>query len=364
MANLFNSVKMTKPNRNAFDLTHDVKMSGKMGNLMPCCLAEVVPGDKFTLASDVFLRFAPLVAPVMHRIDVSVHYFFVPNRILWDNWEDFITNEPTGAFPRISVTDGLSAEQKRLLDYLGIPPVPTGGATAEVNALPMAAYQCVYNEYYRDQNLIPEVNYKLNDGLNSPAELCKLRKRAWEHDYYTASLPFAQKGAAVDIPLGEVQLKDDWNNGGNKPSMKDTLGGVVFGGNVQQDSTVAGGQLKVGGTQPVAFDPDGTLEVTPTTINELRRAFRLQEWLEKNARGGTRYIENILAHFGVRSSDKRLQRPEYITGMKTPAVISEVLNMTGTDTAPQGNMAGHGVSIGGGQRRHHGCSQDRSRWRL
>ena len=263
MANLFNSVKMTKPNRNAFDLTHDVKMSGKMGNLMPCCLAEVVPGDKFTLASDVFLRFAPLVAPVMHRIDVSVHYFFVPNRILWENWEDFITNEPTGAFPRISVTDALSPEQKRLLDYLGVPPVPTGGATAEVNALPMAAYQCVYNEYYRDQNLIPEVNYKLNDGLNSPAELCKLRKRAWEHDYYTASLPFAQKGAAVDIPLGEVQLKDDWNSTGNKPSMKDTLGGVVFGGNVQQDSSVAGGQLKVGGTAPVAFDPDGTLEVTP-----------------------------------------------------------------------------------------------------
>ena len=345
---------MTKPSKNAFDLTHDVKMSGKMGNLMPCCVTEVVPGDSFTMASDVFLRFAPLVAPVMHRIDVSVHYFFVPNRILWENWENFITNEPTGAFPQINMNGGLTADQKRLADYLGVPPVPPAtGQTANVNALPFAAYQCIYNEYYRDQNLVPEVNYKVSDGINSPSELCALRKRAWEHDYFTSSLPFAQKGAAVDIPLGEVILKDDWINDG-KPFFADQNGDPTTqkgaGTQIQEsnENWISSGSNAGGFQKPLAYDPNGTLEVGATTINELRRAFRLQEWLEKNARGGTRYIENILAHFGVRSSDKRLQRPEYITGMKTPAVISEVLNMTGTDQAAQGTMAGHGVSIGGG----------------
>jgi hypothetical protein len=353
MKNLFNSIKLTKPKRNVFDLTHDVKMSGKMGNLMPCCIAEVVPGDSFTMASDVFLRFAPLIAPVMHRIDVSVHYFFVPNRILWDNWENFITNVPTGGIPQIQVDANLTDDQKKFLDYMGVPPAPAGSTAALVNALPLSAYQCIYNEYYRDENLVAPVDFELNDGINLTGELATLRKRAWEHDYFTASLPFAQKGAPVDIPLGNVTLKDDWLTT-TPPTFVDQLGddantnrifvektGVNPGFIEGQDVSTAQG--------PLAYDPKGTLEVAPTTINDLRRAFRLQEWLEKNARGGTRYIENILTHFGVKSSDARLQRPEYITGMKTPVVISEVLNTTGESSGlPQGNMAGHGVSVGGG----------------
>ena len=345
MKNLFNSVKLQRPKENTFDLTHDVKMSGKMGNLMPCCLMEAVPGDKFTLGSDLFIRFAPLIAPVMHRMDATVHYFFVPNRILWDNWQDFITNNAVVGTPYLTMGAGLTADQKRLADYLGVPPCPPAGTSELVSALPFAAYQCVYNEYYRDQNLVPEVNFKLVDNSNDAnvAELMTLRKRAWEHDYFTASLPCAQKGAAVDIPLGQVELNPTWTGTPGFISDNPIADTPIFG---QIENDPVDGIKATGGTAiQGAYDPADSLSVGATTINDLRRAFKLQEWLERNARGGTRYIENILAHFGVKSSDARLQRPEYITGAKSAVIVSEVLNMTGqTGGLPQGNMAGHAVT--------------------
>jgi hypothetical protein len=362
MKNLFNSIKLQKPKRNTFDLTHDIKMSGKMGNLMPCCLIEAVPGDSFTLAADTFIRFAPLIAPVMHRMDVTIHYFFVPNRILWENWEKFIVNEPTGGVPYLTWNSTRTPDEKRLGDYLGIPPCPPAGTPQEINAIPFAAYQAVYNEYYRDQNLINEVNFQLVDGNNDANnDLTQIRKRAWEHDYFTASLPFAQKGAAVDIPLGNVEYDDQYSG---VPTFRTNRGiPAPLYGDINNDPAL--GINTVGSANGEgAYDPADSLKVSPTTINDLRRAFRLQEWLERNARGGTRYIENILAHFGVRSSDARLQRPEYITGVKTPVVISEVLNTTGSFTGideptspPQGSMAGHGVSVGSGYSGKYYCEE-------
>ena len=207
----------------------------------------------------------------------------------------------------------------------------------------------IYNEYYRDQNLIPEVPYELNDGINASADLLVLRKRSLEHDYFTAALPFAQKGQAVQIPLGIVEVKSTWAADGDKPGVTGQFGGRVSDGTLNQNTGDLYVQPPVGINTKGAYDPDGSLIVGPTTINELRRAFQLQEWLEKNARGGTRYIENILAHFGVKSSDSRLQRPEYITGNRTPIIISEVLNTTGESAGlPQGNMAGHGVAVSSG----------------
>lgn len=348
MKNLFNSIKLTKPKDNAFDLTHDVKMSGNMGTLYPILNMECVPGDSITLGADSLIRFAPLIAPVMHRLDVTIHYFFVPNRILWENWEKFIVaDESAPVFPYFTIDLSQTPNEAQFLDYLGIPPYQSylgGNYPTQVNALPMAAYQCIYNEYYRDQNLIAEIDYKLKDGSNdiNRATFCTLRKRAWEHDYFTSCLPFAQKGAAVDIPLGDVVLKDDWKNYGT-PTNQDQNGNPLAG---DAEFLAGTGTPFSAGAIPVAYDPQGTLATEPTTINDLRRAFRLQEWLEKNARGGTRYIENILTHFGVKSSDARLQRPEYITGVKSPIVISEVLNMTGeNDGLPQGNMAGHAVGV-------------------
>ena len=358
MKNIFNSIQLKKPKKNYFDLTHDVKLSANMGDLVPVLTLEVVPGDSIEIGAESIIRFAPMVAPVMHRMDVTIHYFFVPNRILWDNWEKFITNNgPSGTGPDIPAptldyykdwnTNALTtaARSVKFLDYLGVPPVPstaTVSDSAAISALPAAAYQCIYNEYYRDQNLVAPVNYKLTDGAQSiswerNAELTTLRTRAWEHDYFTAALPFAQKGAAVDIPLGAV-------NG--DANIYSNVGNTTLNGS-------AGDPVVIGDTNTGLTDlwaqTDG-LTVEPTTINDLRRAYRLQEWLEKNARGGTRYIESILSHFGVKSSDSRLQRPEYITGVKSPVVISEVLNTSGTvDQLPQGNMAGHGISVSSGK---------------
>ena len=224
---------------------------------------------------------------------------------------------------------------------MGVPPNPGTTYRPRINALPFAAYQAIYNEYYRDQNLVSEVDYKLVDGANGfNADLIVMRQRAWEHDYYTAALPFAQKGAAVDIPLGSVEsapVKLGIGPGGTTAEVDIDITGIGIAGVNIPRSTDSGNLLVEG------------QNVEPTSINDLRRAFRLQEWLEKNARGGTRYIENILTHFGVRSSDKRLQRPEYITGVKSPVIISEVLNTTGADGGlPQGNMAGHGISVSSG----------------
>ena len=364
--NLFNSIKLQRPKKNVFDLTHDVKLSADMGNLTPILTMECVPGDKFELGCESLIRFAPMIAPVMHRMDVSMHYFFVPNRILWNNWEKFITDANSGLVAPYLSTYGLqpsyetnwTSNLQKFADYMGIPRPENGQTNVDINALPFAAYQAIYNEYYRDQNLIAPIDYKLNDGDNSVSwaeynKWYKMHKRAWEHDYFTASLPFAQKGQAVDIPLGEIAGDALVKTSGVTTTLSGTTNITVP--NATSTPPYAPDQL---------FAETDGLELQPTTINDLRRAFRLQEWLEKNARGGTRYIENILTHFGVRSSDKRLQRPEYITGVKSPVVISEIVNTTGQvnqpgedQGLPQGNMAGHGISVSSGRSGSYYCEE-------
>lgn len=343
--NLFNSIKLRVPGSNIFDLSHDVKMSTVMGRLTPTLCLECVPGDRFRIGCESLIRFAPLVSPVMHRFDVTMHYFFVPNRILWSGWEDFITGNKiltnnTPAFPYLEYKGGEEEfDEKSLANFLGLPFSTEPTTEHLVSALPFAAYQRVYDEYYRDQNVTQPVTTGLLNGDNTAnlAWLTAFRYRAWEHDYFTSALPWAQKGPAVEIPLGTFD---------NVPVLIDSPDGHTIEA-TPNDIPVD--------PMPAAGIPDGTLyaatgELEPTspTINELRTAFRLQEWLEKNARAGTRYIENIFAHFGTRSSDARLQRPEYITGTKSPVVISEVLNTTG-ETLPQGNMAGHAVSVTSGK---------------
>lgn len=351
--NLFNAVKITAPNLNHFDLSHDVKMSCRMGNLVPVMLMDCVPGDKVKLSAEALIRFAPMIAPVMHRMDVYFHYFFVPNRILWPKWEDFITNTPDEegnlpAFPYVGIGN---SNQTELCDYLGLPTIPAGNPI-NVSALPFAAYQKVYNDYYRDQNLMEDLSSKLvlqnGDNTGVWGYLGPLQNRCWEHDYFTAALPWAQKGQAVDIPVGSTVDSPVFRN--FSPLDTTNLSNLGTGGNVPVENKL---------TTEV---DDDTLyvegqDLEPTTINDLRRAFKLQEWLEKAARGGSRYIEMVKSFFNVNSSDKRLQRPEYITGTKSPVVISEVLNTTGTEDAPQGNMAGHGVSVVSGNAGGYYCEE-------
>lgn len=352
--NIFNSVKMTRPKRNVFDLSHDVKLSMKFGEITPIMVTPCIPGDKFNIGCQALMRLQPTLAPVMHRIDGTIHYFFVPHRLVWPNWEKYITNtdvtpgvKAAAPYMRLS-TD--TNNYTKLHDYMGVPPPPVMmGIQEDINAMALASYQMVCNEYYRDQNLQTPIPFELVDGNNtSNDELNIMRLRAWEHDYFTSALPFAQKGPAVDIPIGGFENVPVRVRSGSPGAT--TLTGTPA--NVAMQADTPGG-----GFSDEMFAMTEDLEVEAATINDLRTAFRLQEWYEKLARGGSRYTESILSFFGVRSPDARLQRPEYITGVKSPIIMSEVENTTGTEDAPQGTLAGRGVGIMQGKYGNYFCQE-------
>lgn len=370
MNELFKNIVGNKPKTNWFNLSHERKFSMKMGQLVPILCEEVIPGDTWNVNTEVLMRLAPMVAPVMHRVNVYTHFFFVPNRLIWSEWEDFITGGEDGTEEPVrpyKTFTGVSAymEEGSLADYLGFSSEPIGGSV-NINVLPFRAYQLVFNEYYRDQNLETAVAINKTSGLDSLAasELMVVRTRAWEKDYFTSALPWTQRGAEVELPLGTaapIYATDDVYDGSATTNwtVYDSSGNPVDGTvsspvNIEVGPNTNGPLRYVQGAahNPAWLDPDGNLEAdlssaTGATIEELRRATKLQAWLERSARGGARYIEKILSHFGVHSSDKRLQRPEFLGGGKSPIVISEVLQTSETDAGtPQGNPAGHGIAVG------------------
>lgn len=380
MANVFNQVQSIRPRTNRFDLSHDLKLTFNIGELVPTMCIEALPGDKFHLKSENLVRFAPMLAPIMHRIKVYNHFFFVPNRLLWTHWEEFITRSKQGKvipdedLPVAPYTTITSVNKGTIGDYMGLP-TGSGFAETKVSMLPCAAYTLVYSEFYRDENLTANYNEPLEDGLQVNGYANPLFKRAWQHDYFTSCLPFAQKGEPVNISpaqsFGDVDVFLDPPIGGaqkwittGEPYTAMPDGAAIFHQDTSGDSYLRSNDTE--SVNPAGnMDPDGTLwartsdlEFDSITVNDLRRATKLQEWLEKNARGGSRYIETIESHFGVRSSDKRLNRPEFIGGSSQNVQISEVLQTSETDAGtPQGNMAGHAISVGSGGVKPYFCEE-------
>ncbi|WNK13931.1 MAG: major capsid protein [Microvirus sp.] len=343
---MFSKIKQYSPKRNKFDLTHERKMSMNMGNLVPVLVQEVLPGDSIRCNTELLIRFAPMLAPVMHRINVYTHFFFVPNRLVWSEWENFITGGVSGTdapvSPYVMAPVSLQTGQMglgSLADYMGLP-VTSAYSSANVqkiSAIPFRAYQQIYNDYYRDQNLSQPVPITKNSGeitILNVAEInatFNIRQRAWEKDYFTSALPTAQRGGAVAVP---VQNSTTASN-----VIKNTDGTPVADGAL---SSLGGILSPTGGGYARIDNNESTL------INDLRKANALQRFLEKMNLGGSRYVEQMLTMFGVRSSDQRLQRAEYLGGGRSPVVISEVLSnfqFSGdAEGLPQGNMAGHGIS--------------------
>jgi hypothetical protein len=361
---IFQQQRMNAPRMSAFDLSREQKLTCRMGELVPTYLEEVLPGDQFRVKTESLVRFAPMLAPIMHRVDVFMHYFFVPNRIVWSDWEDFITGErdtdnslvelkvPTYNVNSNDVSakaygNTVSTDQRKLADYLGLPVDNIGlGITQNlyVSQLPFRAYQQIYNDYYRDQNFEDEIDY------TSVAYYSQLRYRKYEKDYFTSALPWPQRNATpVGVPIDVNYLPQS--------IVKDTfLNTVTSTGTMTASSTLSGsGGNLYNSSQSVRIENLST--TLDFQINELRKASALQRWFEKQALGGHRYIETIYSHFGVKSSDRRLQRAEYLGGGKTPVLISEVLNTSATTDngpqspedgtyQPQGTMTGHAISSG------------------
>lgn len=323
--------------RNKFSLSHKVTFSCDQGELVPCSLVEVLPGDIFRHSTSALIRLSPILAPIFSQLNVSVFQFFVPHRIVWDSWEDFITGGEDGqdnsAFPNITFASGVAVGS--LGDYLGVVP---GVNNINVSALPFRAYATIYNEWFRDQDLQTKLAVSKADGLDTTTSTV-LKNINWEKDYFTSARPFEQKGPQVTIPIGTAAPVNTTAASGADISVYSTLAAAQV-----RLNTPAGAYLTRGPTTAVPQNLFADLSsVTGIPVTELRLALSLQRFEEISARYGSRYVEYLMSRFGVRSSDARLQRPELLARSKEVVQISEVLQ-TAEGTNPVGELRGHGIA--------------------
>lgn len=340
--------------RTKHSLSHYKLFSADMGKLVPVSWFEALPGDTIQGTTSALIRVSPLLAPLMHPVVVRFHWWFVPNRLLWENWEDFITGGPDGmdasSPPYVDV--GAGAAAGGMLDYMGVPP---SVADLEVSALPVRAYNKIFNENYRDQDLVTARAVPLTDGADatSPVTLASI---AWEKDRFTAARPWTQKGPEVTLPLGtSAPVKTSSTPGVSGAqsglSFLQTSGAALGQATLGTNGSGVAGVYGAGSALAATIYPNNLFAdlsaATAVDVNQVRLAFALQRWEEARAQWGSRYTE-YLRYYGVRSSDARLQRPEYLGGGKQTIAFSEVLQNSpttdGDDTQGVGNMKGHGIS--------------------
>lgn len=374
MNKTFKMVGGLKPSRSLFNNSHTVLFDCDMGELIPVLGMEMLPGQSTKVSIEEVIRMQPLVAPILHEINAYVHFFFVPTRLLMTDkdhgWETFLTGGVSGE-ESVSLplwqedTDNLTTVTKySLADYFDIPVGVNIPAADQPLGFLQRAYNFIFNEYYIDRNYMPEIGMSNNSILH----------RCWEKDYFTSSLPSQQRGTAPALPISgvlpvdfssvynTVRMPDGYDDptiindasGGSQASIWRLMNTLTFSSN--------GDRLILGGKgQKYSWDSSEGTEVNyepaivrgsvnlnnAATFNvaDLRLAFQIQKYLERNMRAGSRYIEFLKAHFGVSPTDTRMQRPEYVGGCKSAVVISEVMQTSATsDVSPQGNLAGKGLT--------------------